>query len=258
MVNSKILIYDGSFNGFLTAVFTAFDEHILVSDIQSNTIKQNGLFSETRTVFTEMEKAKRVWNAIQNKNNQVIRTVYFAYLSGYEGIEELLYRYIKKLFRPNAEESTANMEAMLQKINQLASSVAREKERLERSLGFYFTNDGISFATTHPDFDVLPLITKYFRTRFKDQAWVIYDQKRKYGLFYNLEGVEIISLDLPFKSKAIYFQNASPTNGHGIGNKDTFEDEIGRINLRSHIQRKLHSQQIPKTEIHYAGEKKAG
>jgi len=34
MKNSKTLIYDGSFNGFLTAVFIAFDEKIKVTDIQ--------------------------------------------------------------------------------------------------------------------------------------------------------------------------------------------------------------------------------
>jgi probable DNA metabolism protein len=257
MIDSKILIYDGSFNGFLTAVFTAFDEHIPVSDIQSNTIKQNGLFSETRTIFTEMDKAKRVWNAVQNKNNHVIRTIYFAYLSGYEGIEELLYRYIKKLFRPAAEESTGNMGAILQKINQLATCVAREKERLERSLGFYPTNDAVYFATIYPDFDVLPLISKHFRSRFKDQAWLIYDQKRKYGLYYNLEGVEIISLDLPNNSKAMNFQNTQLTY-NGNGNNDWLEREISRINIRACIQQKLHARHMPKPEIQYASEKKAG
>ena len=38
MKNSKILIYDGSFNGFLTAIFVAFEEKIEVSDIQKNSV----------------------------------------------------------------------------------------------------------------------------------------------------------------------------------------------------------------------------
>ncbi|MCJ7466002.1 MAG: TIGR03915 family putative DNA repair protein [Maribacter sp.] len=257
MVNSKILIYDGSFNGFLTAIFTAFDEHIPVSDIQSNTIKQNGLFSETRTIFTEMDKAKRVWNALQNKNNLVIRTIYFAYLSGYEGIEELLYRYIKKLYMPSVGESIGNMGPILQKINHLATCVAREKERLERSLGFYLTNDAVYFATIHPDFDVLPLISKHFRYRFKDQAWVIYDQKRKYGLYYDLEGVEIISLDLPFKSNATKFESAQLA-ADGNGDKDSLDRIISNMKIKTCIQQKLHAQNIPKSEIQYAREKKVG
>ena len=48
---STTLVYDGSFNGFLTSVFVAFDEKINVADIQKNNQSQNGLFSETETVF---------------------------------------------------------------------------------------------------------------------------------------------------------------------------------------------------------------
>ncbi len=256
MVNPKILIYDGSFNGFLTAVFTAFDERIPVSDIQSNTIKQNGLFSETRTIFTEMDKAKRVWNAIQTKNNLLVRTVYFAFLSGHEGIEELLYRYIKKLFLPGNEE-TGTMEVIIHKINQLATCVDREKERLERSLGFHLTNDEVYFATINPDFDVLPLLSKYFRHRFKEQAWVIYDKKRKYGLYYDLNGVEIISLDLPFSLKTTRFQYGSAAI-HRNRNKDTNVLEIDHLNIRGCIQRKIYTQNAPKQEMQYTDQKKAG
>ena len=100
MRNSKILIYDGSFNGFLSAVYKAFDERIQVADIQKNSIAQRGLFTDTETVFTQMDEAKRVWNGVEKKSNTIIKNIYFAFLSEASGIELLLYRQIRKLFFP--------------------------------------------------------------------------------------------------------------------------------------------------------------
>ncbi|HCO84485.1 MAG TPA: DNA metabolism protein, partial [Arenibacter sp.] len=54
MENPKVLIYDGSFNGFLTTVFKIFEEKIPVANIQKNKELQKGLFSEAITVFTQM------------------------------------------------------------------------------------------------------------------------------------------------------------------------------------------------------------
>ncbi|MEL6917199.1 MAG: DNA metabolism protein, partial [Bacteroidota bacterium] len=99
MENAKILIYDGSFNGFLTCIFKAFDEKLAVSDIQKDSKSQEGLFSETEVIFTQTENAKRVWNGIQRKSNLAIKNIYFAFLSEAKGIELLLYGYVRKMFR---------------------------------------------------------------------------------------------------------------------------------------------------------------
>ena len=57
MNTSKTLIYDGSFNGFLTAVFIGFEQKIAQADIQRKGQAQNGLFTETETIFTNIDKA---------------------------------------------------------------------------------------------------------------------------------------------------------------------------------------------------------
>src|SRR5690606_23550634 len=93
------LIYDGGFNGSLTAAFEAFDQKIHVVDIQRNGQAQSGLFSVSQTGFTQVDKAKRVWNGIRNKNHNALANVYFAFLSGAKGVEPLLYAYIQRLMR---------------------------------------------------------------------------------------------------------------------------------------------------------------
>ncbi|MBC29407.1 MAG: DNA metabolism protein [Muricauda sp.] len=252
---SKTLIYDGSFNGFLTAVFVAFDEKINVADIQKNGQGQNGLFSETETIFTNVEKAKRVWNGIRSKSYNAITNIYFAFLSEEEGIELLLYTYIQKLMAAKKGKEMDYSDGFVLKISQLARSVGREKHRMEAFVRFQLTKDNIYFANIEPDFDVLPLISKHFRNRYADQQWLIYDVKRRYGIYYDLEGVEIISLDL----NEIHFNRTRKSKVFAEKEYDYQElwnDYFKSTHIKSRINRKLHTQHVPKRYWKYLSEKK--
>ena len=41
-------------------------------------------------------------------------------------------------------------------------------------------------SLVRPDFNVLPLIQPHFKRRYQDQRWLIYDEQRKFGLYYDL------------------------------------------------------------------------
>lgn len=236
MDNAKILIYDGSFNGFLTAVYSAFDEKIQVADIQKNGITQKGLFSDTETIFTQMENAKSVWNGIQSKSHIAIRNIYFAFLSEQKGIEIVLYKYIKKLFSPADMLSLNFTDELESKINQLAKTVGKEKQYMEASVKFNLTADAIHFAFIRPDNDVLPLISRHYRFQFSDTPWMIFDSKRNYGLYYDLKSVELISLDA----------DAIQTNM-----------DLSKFNVKPLLVRKLHRQPLQKQRTGYFHERAA-
>tara|TARA_R110000868_G_scaffold29420_6_gene109393 strand:+ start:29926 stop:30639 length:714 start_codon:yes stop_codon:yes gene_type:complete len=236
MENPKILIYDGSFNGFLTTVFKIFEEKIEVANIQRNTENQKGLFSEAITVFTQMDKARRVWNSIQGKSNAAIKSIYFAFLSETKGIEFLLYQYIRSMYANPNDNSIDDIAGIILKIQQHSRMVAREKHRIEAVANFTISNDQIQFSEVTPGFDVLPLISKHFRTKFKGQEFIIYDRKRKYAIYYNLFTVEIISLELPS-----YHNN----------------EVISQTTLKYLINNKLHSQYSKKPQISYLNERAA-
>lgn len=255
MENAKTFIYDGSFNGFLTSVFVAFEEKTQIAGIQKNTGSQNGLFSETETIFTNVEKAKRVWNGIQKKDHNAMKNIYFAYLSETNGIELLLYRYIRKLFANQASIYSDYSDGLVLKISQLAKSVGREKHRMEAFVRFQLTQDDIYFANIEPDFDVLPLISKHFRSRYADQQWLIYDVKRQYGIFYDLEKVEIVSLDLN-EIHANSIQKSDRFVHEEYSYQDLWNNYFKSTNIKSRINMKLHSQHVPKRYWNYLSEKK--
>src|SRR5690606_15595284 len=80
-------------------------------------------------------------------------------------------------------------------LSKLVKSVHRERHRMKAFIRFELLKDGIYFAEIHPDYDVLTLIITHFKNRYQDQKWLIYDAKRGYGVYYDLEIVEIITLD---------------------------------------------------------------
>ncbi len=256
MKNAKILIYDGSFNGFLSCIFKAFEEKLILSDIQANHQSQNGLFSDIETVFTQMDKARRVWNGIHKKNRTAIKNIYFAFLSETKGIELLLYQYICKLYQQGPNAHLNYSDDVVLKVSQLAKMVAREKHRMEAFVRFQLTKDNIYFANIEPDFNVLPLIAKHFRSRYADQQWIIYDLKRKYGLYYNLQTTELISLDI----SEIYTNSILKREALAEGEYDfqnLWNNYFKSTNIKSRINKKLHTQHVPKRYWKYLSEKKA-
>jgi probable DNA metabolism protein len=246
---SKIFIYDGSFNGFLTAVFIAFEHKLAHADIQPIGHTQKGLFTETETIFTNIEKAKRVWNGIRNRNNTGIKNIYFAFLSEQPEIEPLLYSYIRKLMNSNENSDASFSSDCILQINQLAHKVGREKRRMETTVDFQITRDAVFFAKIAPDFDVLPLLSKHFRSHYTGQPWIIYDTKRNYGLYYNLSGVELIGLDLTNATIDELISNATISNVEMRGS--SFEN----LDITSHLTVKLHHSYAPKRNSNYSPEK---
>ncbi|MEX0316119.1 MAG: TIGR03915 family putative DNA repair protein [Allomuricauda sp.] len=250
MKNSATLIYDGTFNGFLTTIFVAFEEKINIADIQRNGQHQNGLFSEVKTIFTHIEKAKRVWNGLQDISHNAITNIYFAYLSEVEGIELTLYSYIQKLLESKTGKFLNYSDGIVQRVNQLATSVRREKQYIEKRISFQLTKDNVCFANIEPSFDILPLISKHFRMSRPNQDWLIYDMKRKYGIYCNQGHVELVSLNL----KEINFGKIHKSDAFLNDEYDyqtLWNDYIKNSKVKSLINGKLLSKRVYKRNTKY-------
>lgn len=252
---ARTLIYDGSFNGFLTAVFIGFEHKMSHADIRPNRGIQSGLFTETETIFTNQDKAKRVWNGIKNRNSTAIKHIYFAFLSEQKGIEPLLYAYIRKVMLVDGNTAANLTKEGILKINQLAHKVGREKHRMETLVQFQLTKDEVYFAIIEPDFNVLPLLSKHFRSRATGQQWIIYDTKRNYGLYHNQEGIELIHLDLK-DSRANQMRQNNAFIDEDCENRQLWNHYFKDNNIKSHINNKIRTQYVPKHNWKYLSEQK--
>ncbi len=249
-----ILLYDGSFDGFLCCVFMVYDQNIADPIIRKESQTNNQLFTITKQVTTEESKAKRVWKGFRTKTTTTEQRDFFkAFLSEVKGVENTLLSYMKNTFNKKASTAIDFSNKDVLKINQVARMVGREKHRMEAFVRFQLTKDNMYVATVAPDFNVLPLITHHFKDRYADQKWLIFDTKRSYGIYHDLVSVETIT-----------FENISGINTKAIKKsyKDTEIDfqklwsvYYNNVNIKSRKNSKLHLQHVPKRYWKYLTEK---
>ena len=181
--------YDKTFEGLLTCVFHAynrrqFPERLL--DLQ----ELAGLFDdEVLEVLTDETLAGRVWQgAARLVRGEFLRGITSCWLSELPGVDELLFRYLRKLFDSKGKSVYNLADADVLACSQLWKKVSNECTRVIQFTRFQKTADGIYFSALAPIYNVYPLALHYFTDRFADQPWLVYDARRSYGYYYDGKG----------------------------------------------------------------------
>jgi len=248
-------IYDGSLEALLTGVFEWFERKPGPVQLRNSNLHQPDAFLEEFTVNADRAKADRVWSALQKKLDRGwMRRIYCAFLSEQPDVQQHLFDLVCYLFQneKGAENNFGNEHVLA--VSQSAKKVEREKHRMEAFIRFQETAEGMFYCGIDPDFNVLPLISNHFRKRYADQQWIIYDLKRKYGLYYDLSTVEEIEMELSPEA-------LKPNVGAGIlsGKEELYallwKDYFNSTNIPARKNTKLHVQHVPKRYWKYLTEK---
>jgi probable DNA metabolism protein len=250
------VVYDGTFEGFLSAVFIVYDRKIVQPNICRQQENNASLFAGDMVAETNEANAKRVWNGLAQKLSVKARQqLYHCFLSELKGFENVLLRYIQYAFSSKGfiETDFSNADVLL--VKQTAHKVHREKHRMEAFVRFEKMKDELYFSMVQPDFNVLPLIVKHFRDRYADQRWLIYDARRKYGIYYDLHTVEEVQFsfseatDNGNNNAAVYDESEAM---YQLAWKQYFTS----VNIVPRKNLKLHIQHMPKRYWKHLTEKK--
>lgn len=240
------IIYDGTFEGWLTAVFEIYE--LKYSDIifAKEHPSTGLLFSTNHFVVTNIEKAKRVADGLQKKlSEEGYKRIYSTFLSEINQAENLMFRFAGYVLSSaiNVEEDFANSDVW--NIRKASKMVQRESHRMKAFVRFKLTKDELYYAIIEPDCDVLPIIENHFKNRYADQRWLIYDSKRKYGIYYDLENVSTVQLEF----------NADANSAHFLAEICDHEEEFFQnlwlnyftnVNIESRKNTRLHLKHMPK------------
>jgi len=249
-----IYIFDGSLEGLLTAVFEWFERKPGAVTIVPKDRYEPNAFTNSFEVLTDRTKADRVWKGLAKKlNRDWMRKVYCTYLSEIANSCNDIFNFILYIFQhpAGAEENYGNPYVL--SIAQTARKVEREKHRMEAFIRFQKTADGLFYCGIDPDFNVIPLIANHFKNRYADQQWLIYDLKRHYGIFYNLESVEEIQMDVDVK--LIKKTNQQLLDDDEALYADLWKNYFKSTNIVARKNIKLHTQHVPKRYWKYLTEK---
>jgi probable DNA metabolism protein len=249
-----VYIYDGSLEGMLTAVFEWFERKPGEVRLIAEDRHQPDAFSSYFEVLTDRAKADRVWKGLaQRLDRDWMRKAYCTFLSEIPAMQQELFLFICYIFQhpPGAEKNYGNTHVL--NIAQTARKVEREKHRMEAFIRFQQTADGLFYCDIDPDFNVIPLIIKHFKNRYADQKWIIYDLKRHYGIFYDLDTVEEIEMNVDFRQLKLAKQNLMDPKEQLYA--DLWKNYFKSTNIVARKNTKLHTQHVPKRYWKYLTEK---
>ena len=191
-----IFQYDRTFDGMLTVVFDAYARRSFPQVIQGTDEPLPLFYDEVHPVITDEAKADRVWKALEKKlSKDALSCLTVSYLSELPELDLHLFRYIcKNIDSPVSLENNLADDDILFVTNTFRK-VLYERLRMMQFIRFQKAADGTYFGIMEPQYNVLPLAIAHFKDRFADQPFVLYDERRHYGYYYDQHEVTQVTFD---------------------------------------------------------------
>lgn len=255
-----LYLYDGSLGGILSCVFHAFQFKAFDGHLSSKDQHQQMLFDDCFEVAVNEQHAERVWTALKNKiDPSTLKGLIYAYLSESLIAHQHIFNFCIYVFQNSKKVDHNYGHVDVLAISQWAKQVGREKHRMEAFVRFKKCQDGLFLALVRPDFNVLPLIERHFLSRYQDQSWLIYDEKRHYGIYYDLQSVhqvhmraEQIDPNINIGTSQHFALSLDPDE---VLYDQLWKDYFQSVNIKARENLRLHIQYVPKRYWRYLNEK---
>ena len=252
-----IFLYDGTFEGFLSAVFDAFPakEDVVIEKKEKS---QSVLFTEIREIETSSEKAERVADKLLSIcGKRGFSAIVYIFLSETESCETYAFYLIKSVIKYGSKAFSRFQDEKIAHAMELRKKVSKECDRFLGILRFSELSNGIFYAPCEPDHNIIPLIAGHFYERLSGTKWMIHDLRLGFALYHsdgNMENVEFID------------ELTSHLNMLALLGKSENEEDFAEmwcryfktIAIETRINPKLQRQFMPQRYWKYLTEKKNG
>ena len=158
----NIYLYDGSFDGLLTAIFYSFADKDELDIVRENAYEPT-LLSVPQMVPTEADKAQRVAESIQQRlSYRTWQSVYYLYLSELPSCDYLIYRYLKLCYGSGDAINQAKQHPIIHEVDLICRKVAYEAHRFKGFVRFIELAPLVFYSKIEPDHNILPLLQRHF------------------------------------------------------------------------------------------------
>ena len=252
-----VFVYDKTFEGLLTAVFDAYSRRSFPDLLLAEGEPFPLFYDEAVTICTDDAKVDRVWKGLQKRlSAMALSVITVTWLSELPETDMLLFRYIRKAIdAPRTVELNFGDPDVLE-VSKVWKKVTNERLRVIQFLRFQKAADGTYFAAIAPIYNVLPLVLPYAQDRFADQQWLIYDLKREYGYYYDLND----TIEVRFEEKDSHLLTGLLSED--IMDKDEklfqsmWKEYFKSIAIKERLNLRLHRQHMPARFWKYMPEKR--
>lgn len=251
----KNYVFDGSYLGLLTAVFNCFEYKETVSKLEQSEMVVTSFFEEIRKIETDVFKAKRVQLGLLKRiGKDNAHLFYEVFLSEDVRAIQICFELIVRVFRGEERLLENFGDDSVVYFFQMHRHVSRERHRMKAFVRFQKGDNGIFHAVIAPDYNVLPLVASFFQKRYADQSWLIYDERRKYGLLYDKLHVREVTLSL-VEANALSQQKRIELDADEHYFQQLWKSYFDSTNIKARKNTKLHLQSLPKRYWRYLPEK---
>jgi len=194
--------YDGSFAGLLTLLARLLPDRILPDAISVDPPLQQGLFTEVTTVDTDHLLVEQFCEELSARlAPSCLRIVRLAFLADRDERELMICRYLLLAWEAGQRIGGMLAHPHVAPLWKLSQQVGREAHRYLGFVRFQEVEGGFYYAGIAPDHRILSLIAPHFAARFRDQQWVIHDNRRGEGIIHDRHRREWLILPMDIRAK---------------------------------------------------------
>jgi probable DNA metabolism protein len=232
-----IFVYDGTIEGFFTAVFEAYRMGVEpVAIYSSRKDFQTSLLYQTATINIDFIKAERVIAGIKRISYNALEDIYTAFRHNDTDKDLAVFRFIKLLFCKKREAVNMLNHPDVITFNNLVHAVSYEIHRMHGFVRFRQTDFGVYYAPVSPDHDILDALAEHFMERYKGMPFCIHDVGRQKMLAYD----GIICKILPASQVQIVLSEEEQAL------QSAWRDYYDSVNIKERQNLRLQRQFLPK------------
>lgn len=194
-----IVVYDASFEGFLTLVYKVYYEKLKPMRIEKDT-PQTLFLDEIYEIQTDMEQASKVLKALKQKfekcNFERILNIFMCDTKDYE---LFLLEYMIIGFKDQKQLQNINISSV-EYIHTLEKELFRTVHKMYGFVRFEELEDGTLYSKIDTKFNLVYFLGKHFIKRLNNQNFIIHDIKRELAFVKNAEHKsvqKVSSFDIP-------------------------------------------------------------
>lgn len=193
----KVYIYDGSYQGLLTALYQSFKQKEVPVKIVADFDFKNDLFYQQEEIPTDQKKADFFSQQIKEHiSSQVLNNIFHAYLSEADKMELYIFRYLFTGFKVGEKVDQFLTKDYVRQVQSLAHKVRHENHRLKGLIRLQEAAGGKYYAAVEPDYKTLILLAPHFKSRFSTMDWIIHDKKREKAVIFSASDQNWLLIDL--------------------------------------------------------------
>ena len=230
-----ILVYDGTFEGFLSLVYEVYYKKLKPIKIYK-TLPNEMIFEEILELNTSKDNAIKVLNAIKTKfPKELIQRILNIFMCDSKEFELYLLEYIIIGFKETKQLYNINNSCVFY-LNSLEKELFRNVHKLTGFVRFEELEDGTLYAKVESKFNVVYFLGKHFLKRFNNQNFIIHDLNRK---------LAFVKMQNDFSVQEVAFFDEPNYSSNEQKFQKLWKSFFSGVTIKERINPKLQTQMVP-------------